>query len=139
MLHKNIETCQETKDKVWGKEFWIVNNQDYCGKVLVLNQQYRCSMHYHKIKKETFFVASGYVLLEYDPAQRIILTPGMSITIKPFQRHRFTGLAPVSEIIEFSSQHFEDDSYREEPSGKILDEEWEDSQSQLWKEYQNEL
>jgi len=124
MLHEKIHTCQETKDKVWGKEFWIVNNQDYCGKVLVLNRQYRCSRHYHVLKKETFFVISGKVLLEIAGDQKVTLNPGESITIVPYMSHRFTGLADVSEIIEFSSQHFENDSYRDIESGKVPDEEW---------------
>lgn len=129
MLYQYLNDCQETKDKVWGKEFWIANNPDYCGKVLVLNRQHRCSIHYHKIKKETFLVISGMVLLEYEgvePDQKVILKQGMSVTIEPYQKHRFTGLASVSEIIEFSSQHFEDDSYRTIESGKVPDEEWKD-------------
>jgi len=107
MIHEEIKNCQEVKEKIWGKEFWISNTPEYCGKVLVLNRQYRCSRHYHKLKKETFFVISGEVLMEYDSGDLKVLRPGMSMTILPYQRHRFTGLAPVSEIIEFSSQHFE--------------------------------
>ena len=124
MLYNNIINCQETKEKIWGKEFWIVNNQDYCGKVLVLNRQHRCSMHYHKIKKETFLVVSGKVLLEIEE-QKITLFPGGSVTIVPYTKHRFTGIGSVSEIIEFSSQHFEHDSYRTIESEKISDKEWE--------------
>ena len=138
MLHESIKVCQAIKEKLWGKEYWIANFPTHCGKLLVLKQKYRCSVHYHKIKEETFFIVSGVVLLEYDDNQRTVMTPGHAITIKPFQRHRFTGLAPISEIIEFSSQHFEDDSYREDPSGKISEQEWEDSQEKLWKEYGNE-
>ena len=126
MLYENIKDCQEIKEKVWGKEFWISNAPEYCGKVLVLHQQYRCSIHYHKIKKETFLIVSGKVLLEYAPDKKVVLTQGMFITIEPYQGHRFTGLAPISEIIEFSSQHFEHDSYREEVSGKVPDDEWRD-------------
>jgi len=42
-------------EKVWGSEDWIVN-REYCGKVLNLNKGFRCSMHYHKNKDETFYV-----------------------------------------------------------------------------------
>jgi mannose-6-phosphate isomerase-like protein (cupin superfamily) len=130
VLHDSIKDCQETKEKVWGKEFWIVNNENYCGKVLVLNQQHRCSIHYHKLKKETFFVVSGKILLECALEKKLVLTPGMSVTIEQYQGHRFTGLAPISEIVEFSSQHFEHDSYREKPSGKVSDEEWKEMQNE---------
>ena len=118
-----INSCQHIEKKIWGEEYWIVNNQDYCGKLLVLNQQYRCSIHHHNIKKETFLVISGKVLLEVGN-ESFIMEPGMSMTITPYTKHRFTGLDKVSEIIEFSSQHFETDSYRDEESGKVPDEEW---------------
>ena len=131
MLHENIKDYQEVKEKVWGKEFWIVNNQDYCGKVLVLKVRQRCSIHYHQIKKETFFLISGKIILEVG-IKRIIMTPGTSITIVPNMRHRFTGIDETSEIVEFSSQHFEDDSYREAESGEVPDKEWEDIKKELF-------
>src|SRR3989338_8144132 len=102
--------------KVWGKEVWIVN-KDYCGKKLVLNKGYRCSIHHHKIKDETFYIIKGKVLLEANNKSAIML-PGDSILIEPKTKHRFTGLED-SEIIEFSTHHEDSDSYRDELSGKI--------------------
>ncbi len=102
--------------KVWGKEIWIVN-RDYCGKKLVLNKGFRCSMHYHKNKDETFYIIKGKVLMETDNKKEVML-PGDSILIKPNTKHRFTGLED-SEIIEFSTHHEDSDSYRDEVSGKI--------------------
>ena len=103
-------------EKVWGKELWIVN-RDYCGKKLILNKGYRCSMHYHKNKDETFYILSGNVLLEIGMEKNIMLA-GDTILIKPGQKHRFTGLED-SEIIEFSTHHEDSDSYRDEVSGKV--------------------
>ena len=40
--------------------------------------------------------------------------------IHPGEKHRFTGLEN-SEIIEFSTHHIEEDSYRDEASGRVLD------------------
>ena len=102
--------------KEWGKEIWIVN-RDYCGKKLILNKGFRCSMHYHKNKDETFYILNGKVLLEIG-MQKNIMLPGDSILIKPGQKHRFTGLE-FSEIMEFSTHHEDSDSYREELSGKV--------------------
>jgi len=102
--------------KVWGHEEVIVN-RGYCGKKLVLNKGFRCSMHYHKLKDETFYILSGKVLLEIGMKKQIML-PGDSMLIKPGQKHRFTGLED-SEIIEFSTHHEDSDSYRDELSGKI--------------------
>ena len=102
--------------KVWGKETWIVN-RDYCGKKLMLNKGFRCSMHYHKLKDETFYILSRKILLEIGMKKHIML-PGNSMLIKPGQKHRFTGLED-SEIIEFSTHHDDSDSYRDEVSGKV--------------------
>jgi quercetin dioxygenase-like cupin family protein len=100
--------------KVWGEEHWIVN-REYCGKRLLLKRGYRCSMHYHKVKDETFLVIMGKVLLETE-AGDYVMVPGDSQHIPQRLLHRFSGLED-SEIIEFSTHHEDEDSYRTEPSG----------------------
>ena len=107
--HKEVQ-------KKWGSEEWIAN-YDYCGKKLVLNKGFRCSMHYHKNKDETFYILKGKVLMEIEN-EKIIMLPSDSIRIKPGTKHRFTGLED-SEIIEFSTHHEDSDSYRDEESGKV--------------------
>jgi D-lyxose ketol-isomerase len=106
---KSIKTVK----KVWGREEWIYNGA-YCGKLLYVTEQFCCSMHKHKIKHETFHLLSGDIILELD-GQSINMSPGDSIVIEPGLYHRFTGLAD-SVMIEFSTQHFDSDSYRTEPS-----------------------
>ena len=103
-------------EKVWGSEEWIVNRQ-YCGKFLNLKKGTRCSMHYHKNKDETFFILKGKVLMEIDDKTRI-MNPGDSQLIEPNQKHRFTGLKD-SKILEISTHHEDNDSYRDEESGKV--------------------
>lgn len=108
-------------EKVWGREEWIVNNSKYCGKKMIFNKGYRCSMHYHKIKEETFYILSGKVLLETklnDEKESKVLVPGDIANIEPYRLHRITGLED-SEVIEFSTHHMDDDSYRVELSGKV--------------------
>lgn len=102
--------------KVWGEERWIVN-RDYCGKLLVLKKGFRCSMHYHKVKDETFYINKGKVLMEYD-GEKMIMKPGDALLIEPNKNHRFTGLED-SEIMEFSTHHDDSDSYRNEVSGEV--------------------
>lgn len=107
--------------KEWGHEEWIVNNELYCGKKLVLKKGFRCSLHYHKLKDETFYVISGKVLFEteYKGENRSrILCQGDIAPVPIAMIHRFTGLEN-SEIIEFSTHHREDDSYRLEMSGSV--------------------
>ena len=51
--------------KGWGFEKWIVNNEEYCGKLLYLVKGKRCSWHYHILKDEVFYVQSGKVVVKY--------------------------------------------------------------------------
>jgi mannose-6-phosphate isomerase-like protein (cupin superfamily) len=112
---KQVERRQLTQaetykvSKVWGEEHWIVN-REYCGKKMVLNKGFRCSLHAHKNKDEVFYVTKGRVLLELGDGERI-MTPGDHHHVPPGVEHRFWGLED-SEIIEFSTHHEEDDSYR---------------------------
>lgn len=103
--------------KVWGRELWIVNTDKYCGKILEINKGYRCSLHYHKNKDETFYILEGKVLMEVDETKEI-MGKGRVQHIAPGVKHRFTGLED-SRIIEFSTYHEEEDSYRETKSEKI--------------------
>jgi len=119
-------------DKVWGQEKWIANNRLYCGKVLKLKEGFRCSIHQHKIKDETFYILSGVILLEFGKPDangsidfwqnKRIMESGDSQRIQPGTFHRFTGIVD-SKIIEFSTHHEDDDSYRLTVSGKVPDDE----------------
>ena len=109
-------------EKVWGSEEWIINTEKYCGKILRLDMRYRCSMHHHKIKDETFYVLSGRIMLEIEDND-ILLNQGDSQRILPMNKHRFSGVED-SVIIEFSTHHEDGDSYRETKSEKIPDDEF---------------
>lgn len=122
--------------KGWGSEKWIHNDEDYCGKELILFEGKKCSIHYHRIKKETFFVVEGKMLVElYDrpfvviendlsvtieqlgiagelKMETVLMLDGDSLLIEPLTPHRFIGLAEETRFIEISTQHFEEDSYR---------------------------
>ena len=101
--------------KGWGWENWIVNKKEYCGKILFVKRGKRCSLHYHKIKDEVFYIQSGTVLLEIQTEPEYLdeyrLTAGDSFHIPTGLTHRFTGLTDAY-IVEFSTEHFDEDSYR---------------------------
>ncbi len=92
-------------------------NREYCGKILNLKKGFESSLHKHKIKDETFFVLEGKFLMELGKKKRVML-PGNSIHVPRNKYHRFSGLED-SKIIEFSTKHFESDSYRKTQSGKF--------------------
>jgi quercetin dioxygenase-like cupin family protein len=108
-------------EKEWGHEEWIVNNAKYCGKKLVFKASYQLSMHHHKIKEETFYIIAGKVFLETEHdgvRQTRLMEPGDIAHIKPNMWHRITALVD-SEVIEFSTHHMDEDSYRRTHSCKV--------------------
>ena len=103
--------------KGWGFEKWIVNTEEYCGKLLYFVKGKKCSWHYHKLKDETFYIQSGKILLKYYDndeivnADEIILNKGDKFHIYRGLRHQMFALEDT-ELFEFSTQHFDEDSHR---------------------------
>ena len=103
--------------KGWGFEKWIVNCEQYCGKLLYFVKGKKCSWHYHKIKDEVFYIQSGKILLRYSHrddlrmANVTILEKGDHFHIATGLRHQMEALEDT-ELFEFSTQHFDSDSYR---------------------------
>lgn len=103
--------------KGWGYEKWIINKSEYCGKLLFFKAGLKCSWHHHKIKDEVFYLQSGRMIVRYSDqddlqkAEEIMLEPGMNFYIYPGLRHQMEAVED-SELYEFSTEHFEEDSYR---------------------------
>jgi hypothetical protein len=51
----NVDLKTPKTHKVWGYEQTIVNGA-YCGKRMFLREGFRCSIHHHRLKDETFYV-----------------------------------------------------------------------------------
>jgi len=103
--------------KGWGFEKWIVNCEEYCGKILYFVKGRKCSWHYHKLKDEVFYIQSGKILLKYYDeddiayANEIVLNKGDKFHVYRGLRHQMIALEDT-ELFEFSTQHFDEDSYR---------------------------
>jgi mannose-6-phosphate isomerase-like protein (cupin superfamily) len=71
----------------------------------------------HREKDEVFYLQSGRMIVRYSDkdelhnAEEIILEPGMNFYVYPGLRHQMEALED-SELFEFSTQHFDEDSYR---------------------------
>ena len=109
---------EQNVQKKWGYEIWFANNEEYCGKLIAINEN-RCSsegkFHYHKIKDETFFVIDGELILEYFEDglfYSITLKPGQSFRVYPSVKHRFSTDSKQCKFVEASTKHMESDSYR---------------------------
>ena len=103
--------------KGWGFEKWIVNNEEYCGKLLFFVKGKRCSWHYHVLKDDVIYVQSGKILVKYSKfddlhaAHEKVLGPGDNFHVYRGLRHQMLALEDT-ELFEFSTQHFDSDSYR---------------------------
>ena len=84
---KSVELPMNFVPKGWGFEKWIVNCEEYCGKLLYFVKGKKCSWHYHEVKDEVFYIQSGKMLVKFSDEDDI-------------------------ELFEFSTQHFDSDSYR---------------------------
>lgn len=110
--------------KIWGSEKWLVNEPEYCSKILEINPGFAGSLHYHKIKKETFIVQSGVVRLEQRDVRGYpydeMLVEGDSRTLIPMTQHRFSSHTGAT-ILEVSTHHEDDDTYRIVEARKLSD------------------
>ena len=103
--------------KGWGYEKWIVNKEEYCGKLLHMIKGKKCSWHYHTLKDETFYLQEGKILLKYsdddniEKAKEIVLCRGDKFHIYRGLRHQMFALEDT-DLFEVSTQHFEHDSNR---------------------------
>tara|TARA_A100001515_G_scaffold132210_1_gene120483 strand:- start:1302 stop:1670 length:369 start_codon:yes stop_codon:yes gene_type:complete len=117
MVREKTHIPMKFVKKGWGYEKWIVNKEEYCGKLLFFNKGKRCSWHYHKIKDEVFYLQSGKMIVKFseeeeiDRAEEILLEPGQNFYIYPGLKHQMIALED-SELYEFSTEHFDEDSYR---------------------------
>ena len=115
LVKPTVTKCCEIP-KGWGKEMIITNNELYCGKILMFKKGCKFSMHYHLIKDETWFIAEGefsYRWIDTETADiyEEELKPGDVVRQLPGQPHQLMAHTDGS-IIEVSTEHFDDDSYR---------------------------
>ena len=118
--------------KGWGGELIVANNDNYCGKVLKFIKGHKLSLHYHKVKSETFFLNYGKLkILYFDDVelakklinaegveyfkqyycQEVILEKGDAFEVPVGRIHQMIALEE-SELFEFSTTDFPEDSYR---------------------------
>ena len=121
----NINTIHKITPQIikkgWGRELIFANDHvnGYCGKFLIFDKAGDIgSMHSHAIKSESFIVGEGAFNLEcIDPTNAtrftLHLVKGDCVEIPRNQPHRIICIKP-GFIVEASTPHFDDDSYRVE-------------------------
>ena len=106
-------------EKVWGHEIWMANNdtEDYCGKILRINKGHTSSMHYHMDKHETFYIVEGILQIilintELGKEYKKFVHKGCTFEIDRGQPHQLVAYDGDVELIEISTFHRDEDSYR---------------------------
>lgn len=116
-IEANKRSSYKEVQKEWGYEKWIVNDEknNYCGKFLYIKKGKGFGRHFHSDKVETFTVFGKVELTITDTKDRldykIILNNGDSYDIDRLVPHAILALED-STIIEFSTFHRDEDSYR---------------------------
>ena len=116
----------EIYKKAWGYENWIINNELYCGKLLVFKKDKQFSMHYHLLKDEAWYISKGefiykWIDTENSTEQETIVREGDCIHLMPGQPHQMLAITEGATIFEVSTQHFDTDSYRVKPGSSQID------------------
>jgi len=109
--------CYKQVEKVWGREYWIVNDTcgNYCSKILKLRVGHKASLHYHREKHETFTVLAGLAIITSNGTTRVY-SKGESVCIEPMIPHTFEAYQFPAYILETSTLHSDDDVVRIEVS-----------------------
>jgi mannose-6-phosphate isomerase-like protein (cupin superfamily) len=107
---------KEIVNKKWGYEIIIHNDNEYCGKILCFNKDTKFSMHFHVLKKETWYVNKGNLIFSWIDTKNAtkytkFIKSGDIIEIERIMPHQLEAIEE-SEIFEVSTQHFDDDNYR---------------------------
>lgn len=96
--------------KVMGKEYWIVNTDLYCMKIMELYKNKECNFHMHLNKKETFIGLKGSIDLFIENEGLVPLDSGHKYTLEPKTGHFFRGVDDVNVFIEVSTHHEDSDT-----------------------------
>ena len=106
-------------DKRWGYEICKVNNkeEDYCSKIISINEGFSTSMHYHINKHEAFYVRAGILRVdtldtETSQTESHILEVGDVLEIERYLPHQLIAHNGPVEIDETSTFSCPTDSHR---------------------------
>ena len=107
-------------EKEWGYELIIHNDEKYCGKILFIKKGNCISLQFHKKKTETFYLQSGELLCKFSAEEdfispedlKIVKMKGGEVKEIPVGFIHQVFAIEDSTIVEFSTQHFDDDTYR---------------------------
>jgi len=97
--------------KPWGEEELIEINDSYMMKKLIMWKGHRCSLQYHKVKRETIYVLSGQLRIYYgtskEKLESRVFGSGEAITLVSGVVHRMEAVED-SVYLEASTPEMDD-------------------------------
>lgn len=98
---------------------YIITNEEYCMKILIIEPGYQSSYHYHPKKDETFICVAGEVTIKTE-TQDFFLKPLHSVRMFPGEAHRFINNDnDIAILVEASTHSYEEDNEKLIYGGKI--------------------
>jgi uncharacterized RmlC-like cupin family protein len=115
----SITRLQGFVKKGWGHELIWATNDKYCGKLMVFNEGAKFSMHFHREKKESWYVLSGEFEVRWINTLNAniitnILREGDTWDNDPCEPHQLICIK-AGTIIEVSTPDSVEDNYRVQP------------------------
>lgn len=117
-LLKTSGCVKVDEDHEWGFQLRFVNEKEYCGKLLILENTTPGSLHSHSEKKETFIVLQGRVAMFRGGKGVLVMNPGDTCTFLPREKHQMWALNIISVIMEVSTYDSDEDITRYELNGE---------------------
>lgn len=109
------------RDHKWGYQIRMLNEPEYCAKVMVLENTTPGSLHRHQIKKESFVCLNGCATVDVElngTFESFVLYPGDTVTVPRNARHRMQAIR-VAILLEVSTHDDDDDIVRDgDPHGR---------------------
>jgi quercetin dioxygenase-like cupin family protein len=106
-------------EKPWGHEIWLVNNKEenYCGKILYIQEGCSTSMHFHAKKHESFYILKGDLQIDIldtftTKIHSTILHEGEVFSLGRVTPHKLIAKDGPVKFAETSTYHEDSDSYR---------------------------
>lgn len=93
-------------EKPWGREEILLKSDDYVVKKLVMKAGHACSLQYHNLKHESFYVLSGKFKFTCNDSI-LELKAGDFFDLPPKMIHRMEALED-GEYLECSTNHLDD-------------------------------
>jgi len=106
-------------NKQWGYEIWLINNKEenYCGKILYINEGCSTSMHFHANKHESFYILKGKLQIDILDTLTTKIHPktlheGEVFSLDRVIPHKLIAKDGPVKFVETSTYHEDSDSYR---------------------------